>query len=50
MPERNQTPNKTAPSVATESAPARTALIALALAFLALFLILPVVVVFTEAF
>jgi sulfate transport system permease protein len=49
MPERHQRPNKAAPSVTTESAPARTALIALALAFLALFLILPVVVVFTEA-
>jgi sulfate transport system permease protein len=49
MPERYQRPNKAAPSVTTESAPARTALIALALAFLALFLILPVVVVFTEA-
>src|SRR6266700_3440569 len=38
-----------APSVTTESGPVRTALIALALVFLALFLILPVVVVFGEA-
>jgi sulfate transport system permease protein len=37
------------PSVTTEGAPVRVALIALALAFLALFLILPVVVVFSEA-
>jgi sulfate transport system permease protein len=49
MAERPQIPKKAAPSVATESAPVRTALIGLALAFLALFLILPVVVVFTEA-
>jgi sulfate transport system permease protein len=39
----------TAQSVTTESAAARALLIALALAFLALFLILPVVVVFSEA-
>ncbi len=44
----DQQSNKT-PSVTTESAPARVALIALALAFLALFLILPLVVVFNEA-
>ena len=38
-----------APAVTTESAPVRALLIALALAFLALFLILPVIVVFGEA-
>jgi sulfate transport system permease protein len=40
---------KPAPSVTTESSAARMALIALALTFLALFLILPVIVVFSEA-
>ncbi len=48
MPDGDRRSNK-APSVATESAPARMALIALALAFLALFLILPFLVVFNEA-
>ncbi len=48
MPDGDQRSIK-APSVTTESAPARVALIALALAFLALFLILPFVVVFNEA-
>ena len=38
-----------APAVTTESAPVRALLIALALAFLAIFLILPVIVVFAEA-
>ena len=38
-----------APAVTTESAPVRALLIALALAFLAIFLILPVIVVFGEA-
>ncbi len=38
-----------APAVTTESAPVRALLIALALAFLAVFLILPVIVVFGEA-
>ena len=38
-----------APPVTTESAPVRAALIALAVTFLALFLILPVVIVFSEA-
>lgn len=38
------------PAATTESAPLRGVLIALALAFLGLFLILPVVLVFVEAF
>jgi len=41
---------KAPPSVTTESSTARVLLIAAALAFLALFLILPIVVVFVEAF
>jgi len=50
MPERFQRQKqKPASSVTTESSAARMALIALALVFLALFLILPVVVVFSEA-
>jgi sulfate transport system permease protein len=48
MPER-RTQRGRPPSATTESAAVRALLIALALAFLALFLILPVVVVFAEA-
>jgi sulfate/thiosulfate transport system permease protein len=48
MPERRM-PRGRAPSATTESAAVRALLIALALAFLALFLVLPVAVVFAEA-
>jgi sulfate transport system permease protein len=49
MPERIRPGGQASGPVTTESAAVRTALIALALAFLALFLILPVIVVFSEA-
>ncbi|HUN96378.1 MAG TPA: sulfate ABC transporter permease subunit CysW, partial [Bradyrhizobium sp.] len=49
MPDKDGIANAPA-SVITESRAARAALLAIALAFLALFLILPVVVVFVEAF